>query len=46
MNILTLSTAVTQHAGSLPEMLPKFGVIAFAVAIVIIALIIYSKMDK
>lgn len=38
--------AVTGGAGIIAEMLPKFGVIALAVAIVIIALIIYSKYDK
>ena len=36
--------AVTDYAGSLPEMLPRFGVIALAVAIVIAALVIYSKI--
>lgn len=39
-------TAVTEHAGSLVEMLPKFGVIAVAVAIVIAALMIYNKLKK
>lgn len=38
--------AVIGGAGIIAEMLPKFGVIALAVAIVIIALIIYSKYDK
>jgi hypothetical protein len=28
------------------EMLPKFGVIALVVAIIVIALMIYSKYDK
>ena len=46
MNYLVAGTAVTREAGSMAEMLPKFGVIALAVAIVIIALIIYSKYDK
>ncbi len=39
-------TAVTSHAGSFMEMLPKFGVIAIAVAIVIVALLVYNKMKK
>ncbi len=46
MNYLAAATAVTREAGSMAEMLPKFGVIALAVAIIIIALIIYSKYDK
>ena len=46
MNILTAASAVTRYAGTLPEMLPRFGVIAVAVAIVIIALLIYNKMKK
>lgn len=46
MNYLVAATAVTREAGSMSEMLPKFGVIALAVAIVIVALIIYSKYDK
>lgn len=45
-HILTAATAVTREAGSMSEMLPKFGVIALAVAIVLIGLIIYSKIDK
>lgn len=44
--IAAAGTAVTREAGSIPEMLPKFGVIALAVAIIIIALVIYSKYDK
>lgn len=44
--ILTAATAVTREAGTMSEMLPKFGVIALVVAIIIIALIIYSKIDK
>ena len=39
-------TAVTRYAGSWAEMLPRFAVIAVAVAIVIIALLIYNKMKK
>ncbi len=39
-------TAVTRYAGSWAEMLPRFGVIAVAVAIVIVALLIYNKMKK
>ncbi len=43
MTVLT-ATAVTQHAGTVTSMLPKFGVIALAVAVVVIALLIYNKM--
>ncbi len=39
-------TAVTRYAGSVSEMLPRFGVIAIAVAVVIIALLIYNKVKK
>ena len=39
-------TAVTSHAGTMAEMLPKFGVIAVAVAIVIAGLMIYNKVKK
>lgn len=46
MNYFTVTTAVSKEAGTIPEMLPKFGVIALAVAIILVALIIYSKYDK
>ena len=39
-------TAVTRYAGSFAEMLPRFGVIAVAVAIVIVALLVYNKVKK
>jgi|GEM_PF-1205627 hypothetical protein len=39
-------TAVTRYAGSITEMLPRFGVIAIAVAVVLIALLIYNKTRK
>lgn len=39
-------TAVTRYAGTISEMLPRFGVIAIAVAVVIVALLIYNKMKK
>ena len=43
MNFMTISTAVTRYAGSVSEMLPRFGAIAAACALVVIALVIYSK---
>lgn len=45
-HIVTAFTAVSKEAGSMAEMLPKFGVIALVVAIIIIGLLIYSKINK
>ena len=44
--ILTAATAVSKEAGSMSEMLPKFGVIALVVVINIIVLIIYANKKK
>jgi hypothetical protein len=46
MKYITASHAVTQYSGSMPEMLPHFLVIAAVVAVVIAALVIYTKMKK
>jgi hypothetical protein len=46
MHNFLAATAVSREAGSMAEMLPKFGVIALVVAIIVIALMIYSKYDK
>ncbi len=43
MHIITAASAVTRYAGTLPEMLPRFGVIAAVVAVIIIALAVYSR---
>ena len=43
MHIITAASAVTRYAGTLPEMLPRFGVIAAAVAVILLTLVIYSK---
>lgn len=43
MHIITAASAVTRYAGTLPEMLPRFGVIAAVAAVIVIALVIYSK---
>lgn len=45
-HILTAATAVSKEAGTMAEMLPKFGVIALVVAIIVVGMIIYSKHDK
>ncbi len=45
-HVVTAFTAVSKEAGSMSEMLPKFGVIALVVAIIIIGLLIYSRIDK
>ncbi len=46
MRYITASHAVTQYSGNLQEMLPHFLVIAAVVAIIIAALVIYTKMKK
>ena len=43
--ILTAATAVSKEAGSMSEMLPKFGVIALVV-IILIGMFIYAKKKK
>lgn len=43
MDILTAASSVTKHAGSIPDMLPKFAVIALVVALILVALAIYSR---
>lgn len=45
-HVVAAGLAVTREAGTISEMLPKFGVVALAVAIIIVALVIYSKYDK
>lgn len=44
--ILTAATAVSKEAGSMCEMLPKFGVIALVVVIILIGMFIYAKKKK
>ena len=44
--ILTAATAVSKEAGSMSEMLPKFGVIALVVVIILIGMFIYAKKKK
>ena len=46
MKYITASHAVTQYSGSFSEMLPHFLVIAAVVAVIIAALVIYSKKKK
>lgn len=46
MENIIMATAVANEAGTMAEMLPKFGVIALVVAIILVALVIYSKYDK
>lgn len=46
MKSIIASHSVTQYAGSFSEMLPHFIVIAVVVAIVIAALVIYTKVKK
>lgn len=41
--ILTAATAVSKEAGSMSEMLPKFGVIALVVVIILIGMFIYAE---
>ena len=43
MFIITAASAVTRYAGTLPQMLPRFAVIAAVTAVIIAALVIYSK---
>lgn len=44
--ILTAATAVSKEAGPIGEMLPKFGVIAIVVIIILIGMFIYAKKKK
>lgn len=44
--ILTAATAVSKEADSMSEMLPKFGVIALVVVIILIGMFIYAKKKK
>lgn len=46
MRCITASHAVTQYSGSIPEMLPHFIMIAAVVAVVVAALVIYTKVKK
>ena len=43
---LTAATAVSKEAGSMSEMLPKCGVIALVVVIILIGMFIYAKKKK
>ncbi len=43
MRILAAASAVTRYAGTLPQMLPHFAVIAAVVAVIVVGLVIYSK---
>jgi hypothetical protein len=45
MHNFLMATAVSREAGTMAEMLPKFGVIALVVAVIVIAMVIYSKYD-
>ena len=44
--ILTAATAVSKEAGSMSEMLPKFGVIALVVVIILIGMFISFSSHK
>ena len=44
--ILTSATAVSKEAGPIVDMLPKFGVIALVVIIILIGMFIYAKKKK
>jgi hypothetical protein len=46
MRCITASHAVTQYSGSISEMMPHFIMIAVVVAVVVAALVIYTKVKK
>lgn len=46
MHVLSAASAVTRYAGPMDEMISRFAVIAAAVAVIVIALVIYSRKKK
>ena len=46
MNTIAAAEAINRYVGPFPEMVPRFIVIAIAVAILVICMVIYSHVPR